>query len=72
MRRLVEMRDALVQTINRERVLNKIVRADAKEIDFAREHIRRNGRARDLDHCTGFDFVADLDPGGAQFFPAFI
>ena len=39
MRRLVKMRDALVHPIDRDRVLNEIVRADAEKIDFARERV---------------------------------
>ena len=37
MRRFVKMRDPLVYPIDRDRILNEIVRADAEKIDFARE-----------------------------------
>ena len=37
MRRLIEMRDALVYAIDGDRILNEIVGADAEEIDFARQ-----------------------------------
>ena len=39
MRRLIKMRDALVHPIDRDRVLNQVVRADAEKIDFARQRV---------------------------------
>ena len=47
MGRLVEMRDALVHPIDRDRVLDQVVRADAEKIDFAREQIRRDRGGRE-------------------------
>ena len=57
MRRLVEMRDPLVDPIHRDRVLDEIVRADAEEIDLAREPFGRDGRARNFDHRADFRLV---------------
>src|SRR6266704_5652095 len=70
--RFVEMRHALVHPINRDRVLNEIVRADAEEIDFAREKIRGDRGARDLDHRTDFHLVVERMPFAAQFLFALI
>src|ERR1043166_9756245 len=54
MRRLVKMREPFVYAIDRDCVLNQIVRADAEEIHFARERGGLNGGARDLDHRAQF------------------
>ena len=72
MRRLVKMRNPLIHSIDRQRVLNQIVRADAEELDLAREHIGRNRSARDFDHRADFDFLADVDLLRAQCFLAFV
>ena len=56
-RRLIEMRDPLVQAIDRDRVLDEIVRADAEKIHFPRERFRAKGRARNLDHRAHIRFV---------------
>ena len=39
MRRLIEIRDPLVDPVHRDRVLNEIVCADAEKIDFARQPV---------------------------------
>ena len=39
MRRLIEIRDLLVHPVDRERVLDEIVGADAQEVDFACDEI---------------------------------
>ena len=44
----------LVHAIDRDRVLNEVVRADAEKIDFARERIGGDGRARNFDHRADF------------------
>src|SRR5712691_6991556 len=72
MRRLVEMRDALVHAIDRERVLNQIVRADAEKIDFARENVGGDCRTGDLDHRARFSCIAECRSGATQFFLAFV
>src|SRR5438876_9654825 len=68
-RRLVKMRDAFVHAIDRDGVLDQVVRADAEEINFTRERVGRNCRARNFDHR------ADFHPRGfflANFAPAFV
>ena len=72
MSRRVEMGDAFIHPINRNRVLNQIIRPDAEKIDFPREHVRGNRRARNFDHGAGFHFFSDVDFGSAQFFLALI
>ena len=72
MRRLVKMRDSLVHSIDRDRVLNQIVRADAEKIDFASQRVRAQCRARDLDHRADFRLVPKFQPVPLQLCLAFL
>ena len=69
MRRLVKMRDSFVHPIDRNRVLDQVVRPDAEEIDLAREGIGRDRRARNLDHSADFHLATFFL---ANFVPAFV
>ena len=50
MQRLVEVRHRLVPTVNRQGVLDQIVRADGEEIDLLGQPVGDEGRRRHLDH----------------------
>ena len=50
MQRLVQARHALVGAIDRQAVLNQIVRADREEVHFARQQIRGVRGRRHFDH----------------------
>ena len=50
MRRLVKMRDPLVYPVHCDRILNQVVRSDAKKINFARQAVRRDRGTWDLNH----------------------
>ena len=48
--RVVEVRDALVAAVHRQRVLREVVGADAEEVALARERVGDQRRRRHLDH----------------------
>src|SRR5581483_849484 len=50
MQRLVEPRDLAIVAIDREEVLDQVVRADREEVDLPDELRRERDRGRDLDH----------------------
>src|SRR5438128_2757092 len=63
------MRNAFVHAIDRDGVLNQVVRADAEEINLAREGVGRNRRARNFDHRADFHLATFFL---ANFVPAFV
>src|SRR5438309_9234441 len=71
MGRLVEMRDSLVYAIDRDGILNQIVRADAEEIDFAREDVGRESSAGNFDHRANFSGITECRSSATQLFFAF-
>src|SRR6266446_8888037 len=71
MGRLIEMRDSLVYAIDRDGILNQIVRADAEEIDFAREDIGGESGARNFDHRAYFSGITKCRSRATQLFFAF-
>ena len=72
MRGLIQMRYLFVYPIHRERVLNEIVCADAEEIDFARQHIGRNGCAWNFDHRAHLSVLTILNAVATELFFALL
>ena len=72
MRRLIQVRDPFVHPIDRQGILNQIICADAEEIDFAREGVGRNGRARDFNHRAYFHFLVKGVPLATKLLCAFL
>ena len=71
-RRFIKVRNALVHAIDRNSVLNQIVRADAEKIDVVGEGFRANRRAWNFDHGADLHFGIEWDASGSQFAFAFI
>ena len=67
--RVVEVRDALVAAVDRERVLGEVVGADAEEVALARERVGDQRRRRHLDHDADRDRRVEGGPRRAQLAP---
>src|SRR4029077_17099017 len=65
------MRDSFVYAINRDSILNQIVRADAEEIDLAREDVGGDGGARNFDHRAYFRGITKCRSRATQLLFAF-
>ncbi len=66
MRRLVEMRDVLVQAVDGDRVLDEVVGADGEEVDLLRDEIGGECGAGNLDHRADFHLLVERLALGAQ------
>ena len=66
MRRLVKMRDAVVEPVNRQRVLDQIVGPDAEEPHMTRQTIRHDDRRGNFDHRPNLHRLVKRKPLPAQ------
>src|SRR4051812_32945022 len=55
MQRIVQVGDRVVRAVDRQRVLDEIVRPDRQEIELAREYAERKGGRRHLYHPANLD-----------------
>ena len=69
MERLVKVRYRLVAAVDREGVLDEVVRPDAEEPDLLRQDVRDHGRGRDLDHDAQIEIRIEGDPLGRELSP---
>ena len=70
--RLVERRDARVRAVDRQQVLDQVVRADAEEVDLGREQVGDHGRARHLEVHAHGDVLVEVEPVCAQAGPGLL
>src|SRR4030095_13697536 len=68
----VEMRNTLICPIDRDRVLDQVVRSDTEEIYLARQQIRHDSGAGHLDHDANLKFVVERMAFSWQLVPASI
>ena len=61
MRRLEEMRDFFIQTIDRYRVLDQIVRADTEEFQASGQSVGHHHGGRGLNHRANFNRLVKSD-----------
>ena len=63
-----QMRDAIVGTIDRQRVLNEVVGADREKIELPQKHRQRNRRGRNFDHAADQNVIVEFAPLFLQLF----
>ena len=68
-KRLVKIGDVLVDPVDRQRVLNQVVRADAEESDLLREQVGHDRRGGDLDHDPDGHLLVVGDPPATKLPP---
>ena len=65
---LVEIADVLIRPIDRERILNEVVRSNREEVRLLREDVRDHRRRRNFDHDSDLEVRVVFDTFGVQLF----
>src|SRR5690625_2260031 len=69
MSRLIKMRNPIIQPIDRQQILNQILRPDAEKIRLFRELLRTKRRARNFDHAPDLHFTIEWNLFAIKLLP---
>ena len=67
MGRLIEIADVRIRTVDRQRILHQVVRAEAEERQMLQQFLRQHRRRGDFDHAADVHLVVEIDMVAFQF-----